>query len=119
MGALLGVDALQPTILAALFGKLTSIASSTSLLMSSISDYDEDRDAGRSSNENEYEGDVPRLILSNVRWLDHVVDHGTLIDSYVECLTVLSPSGGTCDVARGILLDALTVAGRARRFHVP
>jgi Fanconi anemia group D2 protein len=115
LGALLGVDALQPTILAALLGKLTSIASSMS--SSSMSgdgeNYDEDRGSGRRSsnddgNENENEDDVPRLILSNVRWLDHVVDHGTLIDSYVECLTVLSSSSGTCDVTRGILLDALT-----------
>ncbi|KAL3808327.1 hypothetical protein ACHAXA_004056, partial [Cyclostephanos tholiformis] len=88
IGALLGVDALQPTLLAALFGKLTSIASSISV--------DGENCDGRTSNdteraddddEEEENSDVPRLVLSNVRWLDHVVDHVSLTDSYVECLT--------------------------------
>ena len=118
---LLGVDALQPTLLASLLRKLTDAASSSG-----------DRDG---DGENEYiarddaggdddDDDVPRLVLSNVRWLDHVADHASLTDAYVECLTVLSTSSTSCDKARGVLLDALaalpdvlgdSVAHRRRR----
>eukprot|EP00970_Alexandrium_tamarense_P017532 scaffold9967_cov256-Alexandrium_tamarense.AAC.1 len=51
--------------------------------------------------------DIPRLIFSNIRWLDHIVDSSTLTTAFVECLTVLSSSSSTCGKTRGILLDAI------------
>ncbi|KAL3799645.1 hypothetical protein ACHAW5_004516 [Stephanodiscus triporus] len=93
--ALLGVDALQPTLIAALMRTLTEIA------VPSVP-----RDDGDAENDDD-DDDVPRLILSNLRWIDHVVDHPSFVGAYVECLTVLSSSSASCEATRGVLLDAL------------
>lgn len=84
---LLRIDCLQPTLLTALVQKLPELASPSD---------DETRD------------DVPRLIFSNVRWLDHVVDAPSLANAFVECLAVLASTSSSCERTRGILLDAIS-----------
>eukprot|EP00985_Skeletonema_marinoi_P011398 scaffold5417_cov136-Skeletonema_marinoi.AAC.4 len=88
---LLRVDALQSTLLTALVQKLPELAAS------------EDNDDGSSIN-----NDVPRLIFSNIRWLDHIVDTSALTMTFVECLTVLASSSSSCEKTRQILLDAIS-----------
>ena len=101
---LLGVDVLQSTLIAGLLRKLTEIASSFSF--ASNNNNNNNDDGNTSSNDNDEE-DVPRLILSNIRWLDHIVDYTTLTESFVECLTVLASMSASCDRTRGILLDVI------------
>ena len=52
--------------------------------------------------------DIPRLIFSNIRWLDHILDAGTLTNSFSECLTVLASSSASCPKTKGVLLDAIS-----------
>eukprot|EP00984_Skeletonema_dohrnii_P018378 scaffold8562_cov102-Skeletonema_dohrnii-CCMP3373.AAC.5 len=89
---LLRVDVLQSTLLTALVQKLPELAAS------------DDDDDGSSSMNN----DVPRLIFSNIRWLDHIVDTSALTMTFVECLTVLASSSSSCEKTRQILLDAIS-----------
>lgn len=100
--ALLGVDALQPTLIAALMRTLTEIAVPSVPRDDCDAENDEDGD-----DDEDDDNDVPRLILSNLRWIDHVVDHPSFVGAYVECLTVLSSSSASCEATRGVLLDAL------------
>jgi len=107
---LLGIDVLQSTLIAGLLRKLTEIASSFSFASNNNSNNDDDDAANDTTNTNindDDDEDVPRLILSNIRWLDHIVDYTTLTDSFVECLTVLASISASCDRTRGILLDVI------------
>lgn len=90
---LLRVDVLQSTLLTALVQKLPELAAS-----------EEENDTNISS---KYD-DVPRLIFSNIRWLDHIVDTSALTMTFVECLTVLASSSSSCERTRQILLDAIS-----------
>lgn len=84
---LLRVDVLQSTLLTALVQKLPELAA---------------------SEEQHGNNDVPRLIFSNIRWLDHIVDTSALTMTFVECLTVLASSSSSCERTRQILLDAIS-----------
>jgi hypothetical protein len=88
---LLRVDVLQSTVLTALVQKLPELAA-----------------AEEECNNNNNNDDVPRLIFSNIRWLDHIVDTSALTMTFVECLTVLASSSSSCDKTRQILLDAIS-----------
>lgn len=87
---LLRVDVLQSTLLTALVQKLPELAA--------VSEEEEDDGINN---------DVPRLIFSNIRWLDHIVDTSALTMTFVECLTVLASSSSSCERTRQILLDAI------------
>ena len=111
---LLRVDALQPTLLNCLLGKLQEIATDSSnddnmdMNINTIDLY--------SCNE-----EIPRLILSHIRWLGNIVDPITLIQASLECLSVLctnlsdsseeadknSGSGSGDSMTRTILLDLI------------
>ncbi len=93
---LLRVDALQPTLLTALIQKLPELATPPP---------DQD-DANNHCKEME-EDDLPRLIFSNMRWLDHIVDYSSLTNAFVECLTILASLSSSCAKTRDILLDAI------------
>jgi len=94
INVLLRVDALQPTLLTALMQKLPELASPPSAEEGDgITNYGEE--------------DVPRLIFSNMRWLDHIVDYSLLTNSFVECLTILASSSSSCVKTRDVLLDAI------------
>lgn len=53
--------------------------------------------------------EIPRLILSQIRWLDHVVDATTLTEACLEVLTFLTSSSGDSpeDLVRTIILDLI------------
>ena len=89
---LLRVDALQPTLLSALMQKLPELAMPPSADQDGI---------------HEEEEDVPRLIFSNMRWLDHIVDYPSLTNAFVECLTILASSSSSCAKTKNVLLDAI------------
>ena len=99
---LLRVDALQSALLTALVQKLPELAASEDY-DDSINNISNTNDI--SSNNND---DVPRLIFSNIRWLDHIVDTSALTMTFVECLTVLASSSSSCERTRQILLDAIS-----------
>lgn len=96
---LLRVDILQSTLLTTLIQMLPELAS---MFQNDANNQLQLQSAPHNNNE-----DIPRLIFSNIRWLDHIVDSSTLTTAFVECLTVLSSSSSTCGKTRGILLDAI------------
>ena len=109
---LLRIDILQPTLLTALLQKMPELA------MANQGDDDEegahisnnnDRDgiSGRRTNNGYNQDDIPRLIFSNIRWLDHLVNPNSLVNNFCEMLTVLSSSSSSCSKTRGILLDGI------------
>lgn len=69
---LLRVAELQPTLLAALLEKLPTY----------------DYDSNSNSNNDDLNSDIPRLILSQIRWLDNITDPSSLTETVLECLQV-------------------------------
>ena len=86
---LLRVDVLQTTLLTALVQKLPELAT--------LDDEEDDKNV-----------DVPRLIFSNMRWLDYIVDTSALTVTFAETLTFLASSSSSCQKTRQILLDAIS-----------
>ncbi|KAL3790149.1 hypothetical protein HJC23_009586 [Cyclotella cryptica] len=86
---LLRIDALQPTLLTNLIQLLPEITSR----------FDPDTTTHE---------DIPRLIFSNTRWLDHILDADALTACFSECLTVLASSSASCPKTKGVLLDAIS-----------
>jgi len=120
---LLRVDALQSTLLAALVQKLPEVAEKQDEEMEEVDpEATENPNAtidsavknfGTSALDREQaEADreeIPRLILSQIRWLDHVVDATTLTEVCLEVLTLLTSSSGASPEAltRTIILDLI------------
>ena len=63
--------------------------------------------------------EIPLLILSHIRWLDHIIDLSTIAGATMECLSVLSftsdstndsevEGGNDLDPSRSILLELIT-----------
>ncbi|KAL7541555.1 hypothetical protein ACHAXR_011033 [Thalassiosira sp. AJA248-18] len=100
---LLRIDTLQPTLVTALMQKLPELAASSH-------SYDENTTTNNNNTNgnNHNDSDIPRLIFSNLRWLDHIVDYPTFTNAYVECLTILASTSSSCQKTRGILLDAIS-----------
>lgn len=86
---LLRIDILQPMLLRVLLHKLPELAASAS----SSTACEENEDIR-----------IPKLILSNMKWLDHIINYTELSTSFAECLTLLSSCSSECNVTRGILL---------------
>lgn len=84
---LLRVSFLQPTLLATLLQKLPSLDEN-----SENEDGVCDGGNGGCGNESTRSmvNDLPRLILSQIRWLDSIVDPGPLCETVLECLHVCS-----------------------------
>ena len=125
---LLRVDALQSTLLTALVQKLPEFASDEE-----EDDQDEEMeevdpeategpnailDNNNAKNDNPVDREqavadreeIPRLILSQIRWLDHVVDAATLTEVCLEVLTLFTSSsdGDSPEaLARTIVLDLI------------
>ena len=91
---LLRVDVLQPTLLTALLQTLHELAGGAA----------EDEEGGAAASRDD---DVPRLVFSNIRWLDHIVDAAGLTAAFLGCLTVLAPTSASCSRTKGVLIDAI------------
>ena len=127
---LLRVDALQSTLLTALVHKLPDFTSEEDEEEDQEDEEMEEVDpeatedpnaiidaaiknAGASAADREQAAadreEIPRLILSQIRWLDHVVDATTLTGACLEVLTHLTSSSGDApeDLARTIILDLI------------
>lgn len=98
---LLRVDALQSILLTALIQKLPELADAAS-------SSDNDDDGGGCGHSNNNDDVLPRLIFSEIRWLDHIQDISALTNTFVECLTVLASSSSSCTKTRQILLHAIS-----------
>ncbi len=121
---LLRVDALQPTLLTALVQKLPEFAEEddqdeemeevdpeatedpNAILNNNHAKNDNPVDREQAAVDRE---EIPRLILSQIRWLDHVVDAATLTEVCLEVLTLTSSSHGDSPeaLARTIVLDLI------------
>lgn len=127
---LLRVDALQSTLLTALVQKLPEFTSEEEEEEDQEDEEMEEVDpeatedpnavfdttiknAGASAVDREQAAvdreEIPRLILSQIRWLDHVVDATTLTEVCLEVLTLLTSSSGDSpeDLTRTIILDLI------------
>jgi hypothetical protein len=109
---LLRIDAVQPTLLSSLIVKLQEIATEEE-------EFDMNLDAFSCRQE------VPRLIVSHIKWLEMIVDPISLIRATLECITVLSTAvtdvefdgngadvkqrkdGSNDSVGRSVLLDLI------------
>jgi len=110
MKILLHIDALQPTLLMSLFQKLPELVSSQD------DDEQQSMNASELLDKQTVNEELPRLILSHIRWLDYIVEPSSLANTALECLSVLSTM--SCEVAsdfaqenntnRSILLDLIS-----------
>ena len=91
MKILLCIDTLQPALLSSLFQKLAELASS----QDQHDDDDDEQDTMNVSVEKildrqAVDEELPRLIISHIRWIDHITEPSTLAAAALECLSVLS-----------------------------
>jgi len=109
--ALLRVDVLQPTLVAALLQKLPELA---------LEEEDEEEEGGgkpggeapstasAAATTEDPRLEIPRLILSQIRWLDRIVDPTALTEASLEVLSVLTSAGGEDGgPARAAVLDLI------------
>ena len=102
---LLRIDTLQPTLLSALLSKIPELSFAATADETQNNDNNNNVQSGGGNSNNE--DDIPRLILSNIKWLDHIIDYNQLSNSFVECLTLLASNSTSCTKTRGVLLDVI------------
>ena len=100
---LLRIDILQPTLLSALLSKIPEL----SFAFNTENDNNNNNNNNNGKHSGEDNEDIPRLILSNIKWLDHIINYNSLSESFVECLTLLASNSSSCNKTRGILLDVI------------
>ncbi len=77
---LLGIDSLQPQVISSLLERLPDLQAAAT---EDVTEGDELLNSRRDAS-------LPRLVLQQLRWMDHIVDPSALTDELLDCATVLN-----------------------------